>query len=208
MIEGVDCSHHQGAIDFSKVAKADKHFAHLKATEGTSFVDEWFARNRDAAAAAGVHAGAYHFYRYAQPWDLQAHNFFTAVGAMREGEMPPVLDLEEDAFRNRTDGVKVADATRKVLAWLSAVKDHLGVTPVIYADRDFVARFLQDREYAQYPLWLAALTKKIPAAPNPWDRITLWQYNWAGKAPGVSGDCDLDRFNGDVKAFRTFLAKV
>ena len=64
MSEGVDISHWQGAIDWTKVAAAGKKFAYMKASESTDFVDPNYTTNRAQARAAGLLVGAYHF---AQP---------------------------------------------------------------------------------------------------------------------------------------------
>jgi hypothetical protein len=42
-VQGVDVSHHQGAIDWRTLAADDIAFAYIKATEGTDHVDARFA---------------------------------------------------------------------------------------------------------------------------------------------------------------------
>ena len=61
--EGIDASHWQGAINWTRVAGASKKFVYLKTTEGTTYVDPTFASNRSGARAAGIKVGAYHFAR-------------------------------------------------------------------------------------------------------------------------------------------------
>jgi len=63
-LEGVDVSHWQNTIDWTKVAAAGKRFAIIKASESTTYVDPLYATNRARAQAAGLWTGAYHF---AQP---------------------------------------------------------------------------------------------------------------------------------------------
>ena len=41
--EGIDVSHWQGVIDWTKVHGAGKRFAYIKASDGTSFVDDRYA---------------------------------------------------------------------------------------------------------------------------------------------------------------------
>src|SRR5687767_5289040 len=59
---GVDVSNHQGAIDWEAVAADGIDVAYLKATEGGDHVDRRFAASWDAARAAGLDVGAYHFF--------------------------------------------------------------------------------------------------------------------------------------------------
>src|SRR5688572_6792170 len=60
---GVDVSHHQNAIDWSKVVDSGHVFAFHKATEGATFTDDRYASNREAVAAESIPFGAYHFAR-------------------------------------------------------------------------------------------------------------------------------------------------
>jgi len=64
MLAGIDVSHWQGTIDWSKVAASGVSFAIAKASEGKSVVDPTYAENVAGASAAGIRIGAYHF---AQP---------------------------------------------------------------------------------------------------------------------------------------------
>ena len=44
-VRGVDVSHYQGAIDWQVLSAQSIQFAYIKATEGSSLVDEYFAQN-------------------------------------------------------------------------------------------------------------------------------------------------------------------
>src|SRR3546814_10959451 len=57
---GIDVSHHQGAIDWARVAADGVEFAYLKATEGGGFSNPRFVSNASAAEAAGIGVGASH----------------------------------------------------------------------------------------------------------------------------------------------------
>ena len=63
VVQGVDVSHYDGTIDWVKAHASGIDFAFMKATESTDFIDPNFATNWQAAAAAGVIRGAYHFFR-------------------------------------------------------------------------------------------------------------------------------------------------
>lgn len=208
MIEGLDVSHYQGAINWPKVVAAGKKFAYLKATENLE-TDPTFGHNRASALAAGLKVGAYHFYHFDADWSDQAHHFVTTLGVLRKGELPPVLDLEQQSYRDGKTGVSKSDGARQALAWLGAVKAHYGVTPIVYCDRDFALNFLQDAGFAAYLLWLAAYNARMPAAPNPWKSIAIWQYNEHGTVAGIAdkGGVDLDRFTGTA-AQLSALAKA
>lgn len=58
-VKGVDVSHYQGEIDWEHFREQGIDFAFIKATEGSSLVDERFEENREGAKAAGLYAGAF-----------------------------------------------------------------------------------------------------------------------------------------------------
>jgi GH25 family lysozyme M1 (1,4-beta-N-acetylmuramidase) len=54
---GIDISHWQNEIDWTKVAAAGKRFAFMKATDDTDYTDPTFFANRSAARANGLMVG-------------------------------------------------------------------------------------------------------------------------------------------------------
>src|SRR5262245_52462151 len=114
-LRGIDVSHHQGVVDWGKVAKSDVVFAILKATEGGDYVDDTFARNLAGARAAGLVVGAYHFFTFCRPGAKQAANFLRVVPRDRP-MLPPVVDIEFGG--NCTARPAVADLRRELTAFL------------------------------------------------------------------------------------------
>ncbi|MCK6548345.1 hypothetical protein L6R52_21030 [Myxococcota bacterium] len=194
-VEGIDVSHWQGAIDWNAVAASGKRFAILKATEGTSYVDDTFARNWEGTKRAGLIRGAYHYFRPARDPIAQANHFADVMGPLGPGDLPPMLDLEE------TDGLspsRVADATRRFL-------DHLqlrtGRVPMIYTGYYFWRDQTGNPSgFSHYPLVMAAYVRGCPLVPDSWGRFTMWQYSSTGRVPGIRGNVDLDVFDGDLNA--------
>src|SRR5690348_13539944 len=92
-VRGIDVSHHQGPIDWPRVARSGISFAFLKATEGGTHVDENFRENFEEARAAGVAVGAYHFFTFCKSGAEQAANFIAAVPHEAK-TLPPVVDIE------------------------------------------------------------------------------------------------------------------
>ena len=68
---GPDVSSYQhpngAAINWKKVDESGQQFAIVKATEGASYVNPYFAKDYAAAGAAGLVRGGYHFARPAYP---------------------------------------------------------------------------------------------------------------------------------------------
>ena len=110
-IWGVDVSHHQGPIDWPKVA-SEPHvaFAFIKATEGGDWTDPRFATNWREARAAGLLVGAYHFFTFCRPPLDQARHFLTT--APREPDaLPAVLDVSS---RHVSGAASVSRTSSKV----------------------------------------------------------------------------------------------
>lgn len=200
VLEGVDVSHWQYTIDWTKVAAASKKFAFIKATEATDFLDGNYATNRSGAKAAGLKVGAYHF---AQPsttaGDAVAEaDWFIDQAAPRSGDLRPVLDLE------RVNDLSTAALQDWVRAFLERVYQRTGVRGIIYVSPNFWKNNMGDTTwFAQNDydvLWIANWTTgSQPTLPaNAWGAAgwTFWQYTSDGAVPGIDGQVDLDRFNG------------
>ncbi|HEX2267270.1 MAG TPA: GH25 family lysozyme [Actinomycetota bacterium] len=90
---GIDVSHHQGTIDWRRVAADNISFAYIKASEGTDHRDRRFDVNWSRAGEAGIERGAYHFFTLCSPGDGQARNFLDALPPDGDA-LPPAVDLE------------------------------------------------------------------------------------------------------------------
>ena len=90
-LRGIDVSHHQGSIEWPRVAADDVAFAIIKATEGGDHIDTKFDENLRNARAAGLAVGAYHFFTFCRPGADQARNFIATV-PHDQPLLPPVVD--------------------------------------------------------------------------------------------------------------------
>lgn len=189
-IRGIDVSHHQGDIDWQKVAADDVGFAYIKATEGGDYVDEDFASNLRAARDAGIAVGAYHFFTMCRPGAEQAANFLAQVKTI--GSMlPPAGDLEyEGNCAARPDARSVAAELADFLAPVEAAFGRQAVFYLTYGFYDDYAASLPDR-----PLW----TRWIAWHPADEDWL-IWQYHDRGTVKGIEGDVDLNVWQGDKAA--------
>jgi len=194
VIEGIDVSHWQGPIDWSRVKASGVAFAWVKATEGADYTDPRFPENAAGARAASVAWGAYHFWRASARPEAQAAQFARAVQIVGSGELPPVLDVED----TRAPAVLDVGALRAVLDGIEAA---LGRRPMIYTAAWYwtLARFGGGIPswFGDYPLWLADY--QDPAAiPAPWRDWTARQYTSTGRVAGVAGNVDRNVYRGPL----------
>jgi lysozyme len=215
-VEGIDVFDGQGTIDWAQVRGAGIAFAYIKATQGTYDTQATFAERWAASSSAGVLRGAYHFFDPTEDGEAQAAHFLAVVGA-GGGDLPPVLDVEcpdgdGDCLGTGSAGdASAADIRARVLAFLGAVEQALGRTPLLYTFTSyFAANGVDTTGLEAYPLYLAFIPPGASAAagnalpcldvPAPWAEATLWQYSFEGAVPGVSGAVDRDRFLGSIAA--------
>jgi lysozyme len=207
-VAGIDISHHNGKIDWNLVKAAGVQFVFLKATEGANFVDSEFVTNRAGAKKAKLPCGAYHFFHPKDDVAKQVDQFCKTVSRLQAGDLPPVLDIEVPL---EWKGIAVAERNSRILRWLKAVEQRLGVQPIIYLNRSMARDELESNPaLKKYLLWLAEYTTQPSAVvPAPWKVWTFWQYSEVGKVKGVpSPRCDLNRFSGGSADLQKLLVKT
>lgn len=194
MLHGVDLSHWQGEVDFTKLASAGIKFCFLKFTEGTNHTDERGLEYLHAARAQGMPAGAYHYFlpKY-DPIEQAQHFVRTMVGHEEHAGklmLPPVIDVE----------VKASSALlqKTILQFLEYVEEARGITPILYTSPGFWRSYVGKwDEIVRYPLWVAHYGTTYPSQFYPWVSWQFWQYTPAGRIPGIAGNVDLNLFPGD-----------
>lgn len=186
-VRGIDVSHHQGLIDWDKVARDDVAFAYIKASEGGDHRDSQFRRNSREAAQAGVATGAYHFFTLCKPGAAQATNFLSSI----EGApltLPPAVDLEFGGNCNARPAKQDPDA--ELSAFMDRVQAATGRRPTIYATRDFHRFYLQRGPFADEAYWVRDLVGDMEGYRG--GRTVLWQYAARGRVDGIEGPVDLN----------------
>lgn len=202
-IAGVDLSHYQGTVDWEILSKEDIQFAYIKATEGSSHVDEQFAANWQQAGKTSLKVGAYHFFSFDSPGETQAMNFITSVG-IRDGMLPPAIDVEyyADKRNNPPDSKTVQE---QLQAMICQIESYYQTTPVIYATEEVWERYLKGH-FDDYPIWIRNVITK-PKIQEPW---TFWQYTNRARLKGYTGEetfIDLNVFHGSEKQWEQWLTE-
>ena len=202
---GIDVSRYQGEIDWGAVAAAGYRFAAIRATIGDYYTDPMFAANWYGAKAAGLLVTAYHVVKPGiDAYDQIAH-FWNVMGA-RKPDMPIVLDVE------LTDG-DPSGIGALVLSCMDAASVVYSDWPIVYTGawfwNDPNAIIPPDPDEHNCPLWIANYTTAAqPVKISDWDTWTFWQYSSTGRITGISGDVDLNRFNGTYDDLLAWLDMV
>ncbi|TPI56703.1 MULTISPECIES: GH25 family lysozyme [unclassified Mesorhizobium] len=195
-VRGIDVSHHQGRIDWRRVAAADVAFAVIKATEGGDHVDDAFATNLREARAAGLAVGAYHFFTFCRPGADQAKNFI-AVVPHDQPLLPPVVDIEFGGNCPQRPSPEQLDT--ELQAFLGPVEAAFGKKAIIYLTDDAATAYAG--QIAARPLWLRSLL--LEPGRDDW---VYWQYHNRGRVEGIVGDVDLNVLQGGQEKLSALFA--
>ena len=184
---GVDVSSYQVNVNFAELRRQGVGFAYIKATEGSSHVDESFKEKWASARESGILAGAYHYFSYGSSGATQAENFIATVGNL-EGYLIPAVDMEltvEEVY----NPPEKDDVVRGLKAFMAVVEEKYGVKPLIYSQKDYWDKYLAE-DFSGYPRWARSVF--YPVWIDAGDDWLVWQYNDRGVLSGYSGEKYID----------------
>lgn len=193
--KGIDVSHHQGNINWTKVAtEGEVEFVYLKATEGATYVDNMYKKYLKGARKAELLVGPYHFFRADKTGEEQFNNFSKLIG--NDFDLVPMLDLEDL-------GGKIKDKAKykkEVQSFIDLFVQKYGYKPIVYGSHSFmkdnVLPVTKDCDY--WLAWYLPLSKVIKDkrrfinGTRPGLHPCMWQYSEKGSIPGIEKDVDLD----------------
>lgn len=214
---GLDVSSWQGSVNWTDVKNKGARFAYVKATEGTSYRNPYFAAQYGGATSAGLFRGAYHF---AAPsvsdGATQAHFFVNNGGGWSADgvTMPPTLDIEDNPYggSDKCYGMTPSQLTAWVRDFTSTLYRLTSKQAMIYTGYYFWRDCLGNTsEFSSTnPLWLASYYTSSPAVPGGWPTYTIWQYanDYANAAQTVKATFPGDQnvFNGTIDQLRKLAA--
>jgi GH25 family lysozyme M1 (1,4-beta-N-acetylmuramidase) len=211
LIKGIDISSHQGNISSAgwqqvKAAGIDFVFARVSLGACCDF-DANYVNNFNRAIAAGIPIGpyavGYPHTNSSDPNDAvnEANYLVSLMKPYYQGSglmLRPVLDIELPEDRH----LSASFMSQWVVKWATTIKEGLGVDPIIYTYTSFAATEFNS-SVTQYPLWIANYNYTPPNLPPasaylPWSSWEFWQHSSTGSVPGISGNVDLDVFDGTL----------
>lgn len=166
-------------------------FVFIKATEGVTVRNRYFAADYAAARKHGYRTGAYHFFSTKTSGRQQAINFLRH-SRYTKGDLPPVLDLEPtDAQIRKMGGID--NLFHHARQWLNTVEKAHGVRPILYISQRFVNKYLSLAPdlHNNYNVWIARYGEYKPDV-----NLSYWQLSPDGRVKGIHGDVDINVYNG------------
>lgn len=198
---GIDSSHYQGEIDFEAAARMGVKFGFFKATEGTSFRDDFFFESTARARHALIWVGSYHFFRPELDPIKQAEYY--AETAANASDLRPVIDFE--TLRGVSSGL----ATSRALEFIERTEKLWSCQALFYSYPSFIATLTKVGQTPKLSeirdrtdLWIAHYTKGEPLIVPPFKTWKIHQFDGDGGQRLPSGkDCDFNWFKGSDEDF-------
>jgi GH25 family lysozyme M1 (1,4-beta-N-acetylmuramidase) len=198
-VYGIDVSGHQGNVDWNYWWGQGKRFAFVKATEGTSYKNPYFAQQYVGSYNRGFIRGAYHFALPDRSSGPTQANFLASNGGAwsRDNQtLPAALDMEWNPYGSACYGKSQAG----MKAWIKDFHDtyhgRTGRWPVIYTSTSWWNQCVGGGHGFQntVPLWVARYNSTVGTLPSGWTVWSFWQYS--------SSPIDQNRWNGSLDRLR------
>ncbi|WP_418263852.1 glycoside hydrolase family 25 protein [Flavobacterium faecale] len=190
---GIDVSEYQGAIDWEELKMIENdypiHFVFIRATVGCDRLDKKYKENWEAAKEKKLIRGAYHYYRPDEN-SIEQANLFIKTVRLQKGDLPPVVDLERMPDNQSMEQLRLG-----LRRWLKRVEAHYKVRPIIYTGEKYYADFLK-KEFSEYLFWIANYNFYRENIEEDW---LFWQFTEKASVTGITGNVDVNIFNGDLQ---------
>lgn len=191
MKNGIDVSYAQGNINWPGV-KTD--FVYLKCNEGVNCIDRTVRANSVGAHMAEIPFGYYHFatlnsVNIVQDAKAEADDFIQTMNELPKGQLPPVLDIEQEN--------KLQISPGNIELWITTFYRELqkaGHDMVLYSYTPWLNENLsKDHKLGFLKLWIAQYTHQDhPVLPFGWTDWWMWQWGQA-QVNGIIGPVDQNR---------------
>ncbi|MGG5260469.1 lysozyme [Phycicoccus avicenniae] len=192
---GIDVSKWQGNVDWASYWSQGKKFAYVKATEGTTYQNAYFAQQYNGSYGVGMIRGAYHFALPDSSSGTAQADWFVGHGGgwSADGKtLPGVLDIEYNPYGATCYGLSQAGMVSWIRDFTSRYKARTGRDAVIYTTTSWWTQCTGNSSAfgATNPLWVARYNTTVGTLPAGWGYYTFWQY--------TDTPLDQDWFNGDL----------
>ena len=187
-IKGLDVSNYQGVPNFQAIKNAGYEVVIIETGDGITFTSPVLEQQYQAAKAAGLKIGFYHFFRAEDDNVAQATHFWNCIKD-KQFDIYPVLDVEVT--------MGVSDVTASALDFLNEFKKLSGLDCIVYTYTSFAEENLDSR-LSDYKCWMANYSNNLPASKIWGNNYVGWQYTESGNVAGLPNQFDLDHFSSEI----------
>ena len=176
-------------------------FMYIKATEGTTIQNRYFRQDYVQAKKRGIHVGVYHFFSLSTTPQEQAA-YFLKHATIAKNDFPPVLDVEPSEAQIKKIGDE--ELMRRIRIWMEIVEQRTGKLPILYVNQMFIFNHMKNATATdikkKYNVWIARYGEYKPDV-----KLVYWQLSPTGRVEGITGDVDINVFNGYQGQFSEFV---
>lgn len=194
-IKGIDVSEFQGSINWNKVKADGIEFAILRVGFGmdiTSQDDKYIERNIEECERIGMPYGVYLF-SYANSVEKAKSEAEHTLRLIKGHTL--TMGVWYDIEDNKTSGsVSKETLTNIINTYCNTIKNS-GYDVGIYASLNWLNNKIEASVQKQYPVWVAQYYKECQYEGE----YVIWQYASDGKVDGISGNCDMNYFYGELE---------
>lgn len=185
-IKGIDVSRHQraGKVNFKKLRELGYDFVMIRAGYGKILTqkDTAFDSHYNAAKAAGLYVGAYHYsYAVNVAEAKQESDCFLKWIEDKELDYPVAFDIEDKCQKKLTN----AQRTDIALAFMQRVED-AGYYTMLYSSANWLGSKLDMKRLSHFDVWCAAYVDSQENIKKYYDGpYGMWQYSSSIVLPTV-----------------------
>ena len=190
--KGIDVSVYQGNIDWSSVKKDGVDFAMIRVgyrgyETGKIVQDSKYNINITNATTNGIKCGVY-FVTQAMNYNEGVEEANWVINTISKDKSkikcPITIDVEwagGDLGNNgRADSISVEERTQAIKGFCETIKS-AGYTPMIYANKDWLTRYIDLSKLSDYKVWLAHYVSGAPIKKSNYTgAYEYWQYTSTG----------------------------
>ena len=189
----IDVSSQQQQIKWNSVAQYGISLGYRGSSEGTLYVDDFFAQNLSGAKNAGIDVGVYFFSQAITEEEAREEARF--VLKQLDGaslDYPIAFDMEPSPEGGgRADALTREEATAIANAFCDEIQKS-GYRAIIYGNSYDLSKY--DLSALTGRIWLAQYDGK----PDGSISFVMWQYTPKGTVAGISSSVDLNLDLSDV----------
>lgn len=209
----IDVSHHQGVINWPRVAGAGIDGAIVRIGDstlsgprnGAPGEDSRYEENVVGAIENGLFVAAYHFW-----YDhIGAHTQREIIRGILGARIPSCLfiDVEDFSFQSSLTRQARTNRLMEMVDLLLMDGYRIGFYTAKYTWDSHIVDTGRWNEFVQWVAYWPGNPSSITSAsqipmPSGWDNLEIWQYSAQGRVVGISGDVDRNRGVHDIEWYQ------
>lgn len=193
-IKGIDVSEFQGSINWDKVKLDGVEFAILRVGLGmdiTSQDDKYIERNIEECERIGMPYGVYLF-SYANSVEKAKSEAEHTLRLIKGHTL--TMGVWYDIEDNATSGSIGKEALTNIINTYCNTIKNAGYNVGVYASLNWLNNKIENSVQEKWPIWVAQYYKECQYE----GKYDIWQYASDGKVDGISGNCDMNYYYGEI----------